>query len=214
MSRARPGTLGGFFGLAVAWLVVLTALWVPVSKWTSYPAALLGGMVLDAGSTDWVRAVHAAPGRLEAETGIRVPVESQGRRGMGEIVAETDPALHAYGLPLFIALLLASRSKRLGRRALAGYVVLLVPQAFSLTLDLLRQMAVAVPGGAAQLGVAPWRLEAIALGYQLGTLLLPTLAPVVLWLWFDRAFFASVLIQGWMERQARRNATSPLPPAA
>jgi hypothetical protein len=212
--RGRPGTLGGFFGLAVAWLVALTALWVPVSKWTSYPAALLGGTLLEAGSKHWVRAVHVAPGRLAVETSIRVPVEAQGRRGIGEIVAETNPALHAYGLPLFLALLLASRSRRFVRRALAGYALLLVPQAFSLTLDLLRQMAMAAPGGAAQLEVAPWRLEAIALGYQLGSLLLPTLVPVALWLWFDRTFFVSVLLQGWMARQvARRSGAEKSEPA-
>jgi hypothetical protein len=38
------------------------------------------------------------------------------------------------------------------------------------------------------------------MGYQMGSLLLPTLAPVALWLWFERSFFASVILDGWMRR--------------
>ena len=50
------------------------------------------------------------------------------------------------------------------------------------------------------LGIASWQMEAIALGYQFGSLLLPTLAPIALWFWFDRAFFAAVIVEGWLRR--------------
>lgn len=203
MALKRPASLAAFFFWAVLWLIVLTLAWTRISSWTSYPVAGLAHIALGAGAKDWVRTVHKAPGRFEAETRIVVPTtDASGRRGQGEITVEADPAHYAYGLPLFLALLLASRARHLPTRALAGYALLLIPQAFSLTLDVLKQMAVAAPGGAAQLGIAQWQLEAIALGYQLGTLVVPTLAPVALWLWFDRAFFISVLVQGWLSRRA------------
>lgn len=196
---ARPASLAAFFAWAVLWLVLLTVVWTRVSAWTSYPVATLTHIALGAGAKEWVRTVHKAPGRIEVDTRIVVPAPNG--QGRGELIVDSDPAHYTYGLPLFLALLLASRAKRLLGRALAGYALLLPPQVFSLTLDLLKQMAMATPGGPTQLGIAQWQLEAIALGYQLGSLLLPTLAPVAFWLWFDRAFFVSVLVQGWMNRQ-------------
>jgi hypothetical protein len=74
-------------------------------------------------------------------------------------------------------------------KLLGGSLLLLPAQAFSLTLDLLKQMAIAMPGGAPALGIAQWQLEAIGLGYQLGALVVPTLVPVLLWLWLDQAAF-------------------------
>ena len=40
----------------------------------------------------------------------------------------------------------------------------------------------------------------LLLGY---VLLLPTLAPVVLWLWLERSFFAAVLLDGWIRHRMR-----------
>jgi hypothetical protein len=114
-------------------------------------------------------------------------------------VVEVDPARYAYGLPLFLALLLAARTPRLALKAAAGYAVLLVPQTFSLSFSVLKQILVA-GGSPAALAVAQWQMEAIALAYQFGSLLLPTLAPIVLWLCFDRAFFTAVVVAGWLRR--------------
>ncbi|MBL0123940.1 MAG: hypothetical protein IPP88_14840 [Betaproteobacteria bacterium] len=66
-------------------------------------------------------------------------------------------------------------------------------------MDVLKEI-VANAGNPATLGVSQWRLEAIALGYQFGSLILPTLAPVILWLWFDRAFVAALMVDSWLRR--------------
>ena len=52
-----------------------------------------------------------------------------------------------------------------------------------------------------RLDLAPWALEATALGYQFGTLVLPAVAPVALWLGQHRIFVAS-LAPGMAERFA------------
>ena len=117
------------------------------------------------------------------------------RQAVAELIAEVETARYAYGLPLFLALLFSARGRQIVRRALLGYAILLVPQAFSLVFSILKQVIVA-GGSPAALGVAAWQMEGIALGYQFGSLLLPTLAPVLLWLWFDRAFFSSIVVEG------------------
>jgi len=49
------------------------------------------------------------------------------------------------------------------------------------------------PDVAAQAGLIGWRTEAIALGYQIGNLIFPSLIPVVLWAGFSRPFIESML---------------------
>jgi hypothetical protein len=44
-----------------------------------------------------------------------------------------------------------------------------------------------------------WDQNLIALGYQFGFLLLPTLAPLLLWLFFERRFVITVAVEGAMQ---------------
>ena len=197
-------TIWGFFFAALAWFLVLTVVWMQVSAWTSYPAAGLAHIALGNGAKQWVRTVHKEPGRIEVDTRVIVPAATQkDGKGVAELIAEVEPARYAYGLPLFLALLFAARGRHMAGKALAGYVILWVPQAFSIVFSILKQIIVA-GGSPAALGIAAWQMEGIALGYQFGSLLLPTLAPVLLWLWFDHAFFSSIIVEGWLEQQMRR----------
>lgn len=178
-----------FFARVLGWLLLTSTIWMQVSAWTSYPVAGIAHVVLGNGARDWVRRIHQQPGLIQVETRIAVatPPGMQGE-GRAELVAEANPSRHAYGLPLLLALLLASRRRHLLLAAIGGYLLLLVPQTFSLSLELLRQMMVAADSPAS-LGIAQWQMEGIALGYQAGSLLLPTLAPIMIWLWLDREFF-------------------------
>ena len=195
-----PKSLWVFFASAVALFLLITPLWMQVSKWTSYPVASLAHVALEQGARYWVRTVHSEPGRIEVETRIRVVMPGNNRNlGVAELVAEADPARYAYGLPLYLSLLLAARGRQAGKKALAGYLLLLIPQTFSLVLEILRQIMV-VGGRPGTLAVDQWQMEAIAMGYQMGSLLLPTLAPVALWLVLERDFFRTVMVQGWLHR--------------
>jgi hypothetical protein len=199
-----PKSLWVFFVNAILLFLLATPLWMQVSKWTSYPNAVLAHMALDYGASYWVRTVNKSPGHMEIET--RIPVQVAGNHptmGVAELVAEADPAHYAYGLPLFLALLLAARSQNLLKKAVIGYVILLLPQTFSLVLEILRQIMVA-GGRPGALNIHQWQMEAIAMGYQLGSLLLPTLAPVMLWLWLDRPYFNSVIAPSWRQIERPR----------
>ncbi len=182
-----PQTLKAFLGRTVLLLVLLTGLWTQVSLWTSTPVAVLAQWALK--TSDWVVSVRTQPRLIEVQTQLAVPV----RGGHGDILVDADPAHYAYGLPILWALLMAAGGWGCWAKALGGWVLLLPFQAFSLSLDLLKQIALAMPGGARTLGIAQWQMEAIGLGYQLGALVLPTLVPMALWLWLDRAFVIRVV---------------------
>lgn len=181
---AQQKSLVTLFLRTVVLVVVLTGLWSQVSRWTSQPVAALTHMALEFGAPYWVESVRKTPDVIEVQTRLQVRVPG----GVGEVMVEARPSHYAYSLPILWALLLAAGGAgRLGKLAL-GYVLLLPAQAFSLTLDLLKQMAMAVPGGAKALAIAQWQLELIGLGYQLGTLILPTVVPIVLWVVMDRRY--------------------------
>ncbi|KQW26776.1 exosortase H-associated membrane protein [Acidovorax sp. 22279] len=196
MRRLSPLTI--FMLSAFGWIVALTTVWSQVSAWTSYPVGVLSHMALEQSAPMWVRQVHLSPGTMEVDTAISVPVPDAGGR-RGEITIDVSTARYAYGLPIFIALLLAARGRgRLGRAA-AGYVLLLPVQAFSLTMSALMQMVLAAQADIRLLRVSQWQMEAIVYGYQLGSLVLPTLVPILLWLWMDRKFVNDVLIRSWRD---------------
>jgi hypothetical protein len=197
---SAPQSLGVFFVSALGWFLVSTLLWMQVSNWTSYPVAGLTHFVLEQSASSWVRSVSVAPGHIEVETRITVTLPgAQAAQGRAELVAEANPARYAYGLPLLVALLLAARSRHLLKKLTLGYLLLLIPQTFSLSFELLRQIMTA-GGRTGGLNISQWQMEGIAMGYQMGSLLLPTLAPVLLWLWLERAFFAAVVLDGLLRR--------------
>ena len=57
------------------------------------------------------------------------------------------------------------------------------------------------------LRIAPWQLELLVYGYQVGSLVVPTLAPILVWLWLDRQFVAKVVVPAW-------KPSAPASPAA
>jgi hypothetical protein len=62
------------------------------------------------------------------------------------------------------------------------------------------------PGLAPRAGLSGLRAEVAALAYQLGSLILPTLVPVVLWVVWQRPFIEAELL-------SRAAAPSPPPPS-
>ncbi len=195
----RPSTLAVFVLSALGWMVALTLLWTQVSRWTSYPVGALAHIALEQGAPMWVRSVQHSAGAMEVDTTIAVSIPEAGYR-MAEITVDANPARYAYGLPIFIALLLAARGPRRLTRALGGYALLLPAQAFSLTMYVLMQMVLYAQTSTRVLRVEQWQVEAIVYGYQIGSLVVPTLAPILLWLWLDRQFFADVVVRGWHQK--------------
>ncbi len=193
MSQPQRQPLTRFFLRTLVLLVVLTGVWSQVSQWTSRPVSTLTHMALEFGAPYWVESVKKSPELIEVQSRLQVAV--QGR--VGEVIVGANPSHYAYSLPILWALLLAVGGlDRVGKLAL-GYTLLLPTQTFSLTMDLLKQMAMAmaVPGGARALHIGQWQLELIGLGYQLGALVLPTVVPIAIWLVLDRAY-AKQLIEG------------------
>ena len=201
---------------AVVGVILITLVWSQVSRWAAYPVGLMAKAMLEESAPRWIRSVQAPPGELvQVDSAISVANAQTGGRRI-EISMLAEPGRYAYGLPIFLALMLASRgSAGRGWRTLVGYALLLPVQAFSLVMFLLMELVRAAQRDARLLKITMGQLEAIVYGFQVGTLVLPTLVPVLIWLWLERRFVNEVLVSAWRESLAPAAPTvQPEPPLA
>jgi hypothetical protein len=185
---------------SMARFVLRTFLWLPpcFAAWyfiAPAHAALVGGMArlwVDLVKSGLVSAIERQGSELAFVTTLEVhPVPGQ----TALLVPDMNTLLYTYGLAFFLALMLAARTK--AWKILVGAAMLLPFQAWGVAFDFLSQVGVRLGSEVAvQAGLAGWRGEAIALGYQVGSLIFPPLIPIVLWALFSRAFIESVLLSG------------------
>ena len=200
MARADR-TLKGFFAAALLWLAVALAVWYPLRHTMVRPAGWLAGQVMTAAFPRWATGVLLEGNRQVLVT--RLTVWSPDYR-IGELAPEANGLSYAYGAPLLAALLLAARTRRWWWKLPAGLLALVPFQAWGICFSWLLQVAVvAADQTRAQTQFGPWHTNLIAAGFQLGFLILPTLAPVLLWLAFDRSVMAGAMIEGALARDRR-----------
>ena len=209
MKRLNP--LQRFALLAFVGIIVLTTVWSKLSPWISYPVAVISKEALEQTASGWVKQVHIVPGKIEVDTSIGMANAQTGGRWV-ELTADGDPGRYAYGFPIFLALLIAAWRKGRVWRAALGYVVLLPFQAFSICTALLMQLVLATNLDLRLLKISQGQLEGLAYGYQLGSLVLPTLVPFLLWLWLDRQFVNDVLVEAWKKTVQPKLMPKPAAP--
>jgi hypothetical protein len=183
-----PVTLFSFGMRAVSLFIVLMVVWMQVSTWTSYPAASLAKSVLDNYAKDWIRSTQYLPDKLVATTKFQKAISAS---AIASVTTEVVVSRYTYGTVLFVSLIIASGSRQLLRRILAGYAILLIPQAFSLAFILLGQILMSIRLDL--LVISSFQADATSACYTFGILVLPTLAPVALWLWFEQKFCVTII---------------------
>lgn len=191
-----------FFATAVVALLLFTGCWYTVSGYLAAPAAFVSRVILEENfGRMWVQKTASSPHHLEVQTrlqvkpsaaqlaAIRAQSQASGQtlphKLVAELTVDIDPARYGYSLPILLALLCAGSRVGLVKNALLGALCLLPFQVFSIVIVILKE-AVLTSGASAQTNFDSWQLELVAYGYQLGVLLVPTVIPILLWVWLDR----------------------------
>ena len=187
MTAAAP-SLKKFVLHTFLWLPPCFAAWYFSAPYHAAVAGRLARLFANQFTTGIVSALEQTGTVLVFVTTIKVhPAPGQ----TALLVPEVNPMLYTYGLALFLALMLAERAK--WWKVLAGVAVLLPFQAWGIAFDFLAQVGIQLGADvSAQAGLLGWRAEAIALCYQLGVLIFPSLVPIVLWAASSELFKVSV----------------------
>lgn len=175
------------FTLAVfLWLPVCFAVWYYASILFVVPIAASVDVLMQALLPGLIDQVQQRGNGLVVLTEVAVPTTVDGVRRYGEVVFELNPLKYGYSVPLYTALVFASptpEAQRLGRWVI-GVMVLFSAQAFGVATEVLKVLAFdAGPSAREALDLSVWQLEALALLYQFGFLILPPVMPILLWIW-------------------------------
>ena len=182
------------FAGPLVWPVIAMAKLVMLKAWPSlFTAVAQGADLLDAHGR-----VLGHPGYLmQISSAVLVNVAAPGQPAkFGFIEPVVNPMIYGYALPLFAGLVLATPLTRWQRtRQIAlGCVVIWIAQAFGVVAESLKAVGLdAGQPGAEALQRAGIPLNAVALAYQFGYLILPVLVPAVLWITCNRPFIEELI---------------------
>jgi hypothetical protein len=186
--RADSDSLPRFVLRVIAWLPLTFAVWYLAAPLLVWPVALLAELFTRS-TFDWVKSVEQMGPLITFVTSLK-PAEGANPAGVKAVLSvESNVLLFSFGLPMLAALILAAREPHRVRMLLIGFVVLLPFQTFSVVADFLKNVAIlAGPAVSSQTSFNAFQREVIAFCYQFGTLILPTVAPAIVWVLMHRRF--------------------------
>lgn len=183
--------IAAFFLRVLLLLVPVLVLWFWLRNYVVVPVAWLAEETMSLFFSDWVQGSELNGVSQTLLTSLRIPHVS-GR--VAELTPEAQLLNYCYGLPLLMALLLAAHSPSMWRKLALGALLLTPFQAWGVCFSWLMTIAFHVREAThATTQFSSIQLNLIGLGYQIGVLLLPTIAPVLLWLHLDRVFVTTLV---------------------
>jgi hypothetical protein len=177
--------LARFILTVLAWLPLAFAIWYFAAPILLWPAALMADVVMRIGFADLVRSVEQAGATVAFTTTLKPGQSVAG----GIVTVDVNMLLYSFGLPLFAALTLAAREPQRLRTLVIGYAVLVPAVTWGVVADFLKNVAITAPiQVASQTGFAARQRESIVFAFQFGSLILPAVAPAIVWVLTHRSF--------------------------
>jgi hypothetical protein len=197
MRLNTTGVIAIFFLRALLCLFPALALWYWAREWVVRPVAWLAEHAMVYFFSRWASGSELQGVHQILLTVLTVP-HASGRTA--DLAPEAVVLTYCYGLPLMVALFVAARAKGMWWKLPLCAAALLPFQAWGVCFSWLLQVGVqAGEYTRATTYFTTWDQNLIALGYQFGFLLMPTLVPLLLWLFFERRFVITVAVEGAMQ---------------
>ena len=184
---APHASLGRFVVRLLLFCGVLFTAWYLAARPVAAATAWLAARIAE--TTGAVESVRQATAHAQVVYEVEPDHETLRRHRLpSDAVVDVplNPLKYSFGLPFFLALLLAGRPRGLVWKAAVGAAVVVSLAAVGLACELLIQLG-SMRGVGGEPLFAFGAREAIALGFQLGTLVFPTVVPAMLWVAMDRA---------------------------
>ncbi len=175
-------TVKGFLLKILIWLPITFVVWYFVTPAILFILSFLSKAVLTLLIGQAVVDVNVFERVLHIVTPFAA--EKTNEVNKGQLVFIINAMKYGYGIALFVAMLLATPDK-LGNKLqnlYIGILILLLVQVWGITFDSLQTLTFKLGMDVAlTLNTTPFTRELIALGYQLGYLILPAVTPILLW---------------------------------
>jgi hypothetical protein len=199
-----------WYASPLVWPVIQMAKLALLHAWPQLFAAVTQGAdLLDAQGR-----VLGHPGYLmQLSTNVMVNAAAAGAPAkFGFIEPTVNPMIYGYALPLFVGLVMATPlapRRRLAQCAI-GVPLIWLAQAFGVISESLKAVAIdsGAPGAEAAQH-AGLSLNMIALCYQFGYLILPSLLPALLWIAANRRFIEALTRRKAVEPATTRGVEAP-----
>jgi hypothetical protein len=184
--------------LASLWMLFGFMLWFYLSAFHGAPVRIASDAILGQILGDHFYQVIVNPDQhflLQVETTIPFTFRDGTTEALGFVV---NPLVYSYGLPLLFGLVMGSDVSwvRKGVIMLIGYLTITAVQIWGVVWQSLKMLAFNFGSQTYQIvqetGISD---SAIALGYQLGSLILPALAPIFVWVLANRKLVEQFV--GW-----------------
>ena len=200
-----------YFAAPLVWPVIALVRFVLLGAWPQlFTAVSQGADLLDAQG----RVLEHLPYLMQLSTSVMVDVAEPGAAPrFGMIEPTVNPMVYGYALPLFAGLVLATPAAWQQRCAqlAAGIPLIWIAQAFGVVSESLKTVIIdAGPVGAEAAARAGLSMNLIALCYQFGYLILPSLLPAVLWIVCNRTFIELLMRRDPAEPAAALRVEAPL----
>lgn len=182
MATTNEISVKGFLFKILIWLPLVFIVWYFLTPAIVYLVSLLSkGIILQTTNGSVIDLVQHNQ-VLHVITRFVAPEENEANEG--RLVFVINAMKYGYGLALFVAMLLATPDKLSNKiqNFFLGFLVLLIVQVWGVTFDTIMTLVFKLGREVGEsVGTTAFTREVIALGYQLGSLILPAVTPIVLW---------------------------------
>lgn len=181
-----------FIAWVIIWMPIMFALWYILAIFHLAPVTVLAEQVIQWLAPDallWLKLeghelLIASNFATDTAGQIITPPPDNDALGF-----QQNPLIYSYGLPLLLALLLATPRKDKWWSIGVGVLCILPLHVFSMVFSVLKILTFEVGQAfVLQQGWSAWTVDMIALAYQMGTLLIPMIAPLIIWIALNREF--------------------------
>lgn len=182
MTKTDVLSVKGFMLKILIWLPITFVAWYFLTPVIVYIIAFLAKTVLLYTTNGAVLDVEQQGHVLHVITRFIAPEANETNKG--QLVFVVNAMKYGYGLALFFAMLLATPDKMGSKlqNMYIGFLVIILVQVWGVSFDAMQTLVFKFGKGIADtIGTTAFTREVIALCYQLGYLILPAVAPIVLW---------------------------------
>jgi len=188
-------SLSGYFLRVLLWLPVFFALWYFLSGFFNIVPGLASQWLANLLHDGLVVQIESAGRNIDYITSLTIQAADGG--GMGYVVVTLNPLIYSWNIPVLLALCFGVHDSLFSNARVIIAIAALFPlHTWGLTAELFTTVLFRQGTTVAeQVNYSGWQLEAVAMAYQFGYLMLPVIGAVSIWFLANRQLVEQLMAE-------------------